>query len=98
MEDKLGWAQFIQNTFLLADNSSEMVLDMPFLSFNNANIQFIEKKFTWKFYFTTKTLSTTKLVELINKKEFAKIVLNKESETLIVYVIALKALLAEMTI
>ena len=40
IEDKLGKPRFFQETFLLADFSVEVVLGMPFLTFNNANIQF----------------------------------------------------------
>ena len=36
--DKLGKAQFFQETFLLANTSMEMVLKIPFLILSNANI------------------------------------------------------------
>lgn len=38
VEDKLGRARFFQEIFLLADISVEMVLGMPFLTVNNADI------------------------------------------------------------
>ena len=38
VEDKLGRAWFFQETFLLDNISTEVVLDMPFLTFNNADI------------------------------------------------------------
>ena len=90
VEDKLGKARFFQETFLLADINAEVVLGMPYLTFSNANIQFVEKELTWKSYTTAEALSTTKRVELINKKEFAKAALDKKSETLVVYVVSLK--------
>lgn len=37
-------------------------------------------------------------MELINKKEFVKAALNKNSETFVVYIAALKTLLAKMSI
>ena len=43
VEDKLGRAWFFQETFLLANISVEVVLDMLFLILNNANIQSVEK-------------------------------------------------------
>ena len=46
MIDKLARAQFFQETFLLANTTIEVVLEIPFLIFNNANIQFAEKKLT----------------------------------------------------
>ena len=44
--DKLGRSQFFQETFLLADISMEVVLSMPFLILNKADIQFAEKELT----------------------------------------------------
>ena len=92
VEDKLGMVQFFQESFLLAETSMEMVLRMPFLTFNNVDIQFAEKELTWRFYTATEALPTTKRVELIDKKEFAKVALDKESETFVVQVAALEAL------
>ena len=46
VENKLGRAQFFQETFLLADISAEVVLGMPFLTLSNANVQFVEKELT----------------------------------------------------
>ena len=89
VEDKLGRIQFFQEMFLLANISAEVVLGMPFLIFSNADIQFIEKELTWRFYTTTKALLTTKWVELINKKEFAKAALDEKSKTFVVYVASL---------
>ena len=78
----------------------KLVLGMLFFTLSNENIQFAEKELTWRFYTTAEALSTTKRVKFINKKEFAKAALNKESETFMVHVAALEAQprLAEMTI
>ena len=75
-----------------------MVLRMLFLTLSNINIQFFEEKLTWKSYTTVKALLITKQVELINKKGFVKMVLDKNSETFLMYVAALEALLAGMWI
>ena len=40
VEDTLEGARFFQETFLLADLSVEVVLRMPFLTVNNADIKF----------------------------------------------------------
>ena len=37
----------------------KVVFGMLFLNFNNANIQFVKKKLTWKTYTPTRALSTT---------------------------------------
>ena len=89
MEDKLGRAQFFQKHFLLPDINIKIVLSMPFLIFNNINIQFVKKELIWKFYITAKALSTTKQVEPINIKKFAKVTLNENFEIFIVQVASL---------
>ena len=45
----------------------------------------IEKELTWRSYTTTEALPTTKRIEIINKKELAKVVLDEKSETFVVY-------------
>lgn len=60
LQDSLGRVWFFQVTFLLADTSMKMVLEMPFLSFSNINVKFAElKKLTWRFYIIVEALSTT---------------------------------------
>ena len=86
IEDKLGRARFFQETFLLADINTEVVLGMPFLTLSNTNVQFVKKELTWRSYTTAKALPTTKWVEFINKKKFAKAALDENSETFVVHV------------
>ena len=43
-------------------------------------------------------MPTTKRVELMNKKDFAKVALDAESESFVVHISALEVLLSEMTI
>ena len=64
----------------------KVVLRMPFLTFNNADIQFAKKDLTWKTYATKNALPTTRQVELIGKNEFAKAVLNENIEAFVIYV------------
>ena len=89
VEDKLKRARFLQETFLLANIDAEIVLSMPFLIFRNVDVQFVEKKLTWRSYNTAEALPTTKRVELINKKKFAKAALDENSETFVVHVASL---------
>ena len=88
VEDKLGRARFFQETFLIADIIAEIVLGMPFLTLSNANIQFVKRELTWKSYTAAKAISTIKWVKLINKKEFAKAVLDENLETFVVHVVS----------
>ena len=52
---------------------------MFFLTFSNAIIYFAEKELIWKFYAIKKALLTTQRIELIDKKNFARAVLDKNS-------------------
>ena len=87
VEDKLGRAWFFQESFLLAETSTEVILEMFFFTFNNADIQFIEKKLIWRSYTAAEALPTTKQLELINKKKFAKVAF-EESKIFVIYVAA----------
>lgn len=65
---------------------------MRFFSLNNADVKFVEKpkKLIWKSYTTVETLPITSRIKLINKKKFAKVVLNVNFETFVVYMSALE--------
>ncbi len=55
----------------------EVVLGIPFLSLNNVDVEFAKlKKLTWRLYTAAEALSTISQVELIDKKEFAKVVID----------------------
>ncbi len=74
---------------MLADTSMKMVLGMLFLAFSNADIQFGAEELTWRTYTVAEALPTTSRVELIDKREFAKAALNRNSETFVMHVSAL---------
>ena len=86
VEDKLGRTRYFQETFLLADISVEVVLGMPFLTLSNADIQFAKKELTWRSYTAAEALPTTKRVEIIEKKEFARAALDENVEAFVVNV------------
>lgn len=70
----------------------EVVLEMLFLSFSNADVEFAKLgKLIWRSYTAAETLPTTSQVELNNKKEFAKTALDKNSKTFIVHIATLVA-------
>ena len=65
---------------------------MPFLVFNNVDVEFVKiKKLIWRSYMAAEALLNTNRVKLIDKIEFAKVALDKDSETFVVYVAALEA-------
>ena len=73
----------------MADIIVEVVLGLLFLIFSNTDVQFIENKLTGRSYTIVKALLITKRVELITKKKFAKVALDKNSETFVVHVASL---------
>lgn len=72
-----------------------MVLRILFLSFSNADIKFIEsEKCIWRCYDTIEALLISNRVRFINKKDFAKVILDENSEIFVVYVTILEVLTA----
>ena len=89
--DKANWVRFFEETFLVANVSSEVVLKMPFLTLSGADVDFSGWELRWKTYTAKEALPTTKHVELVGKKEFAAAALNPESEIFVVYVASLSS-------
>lgn len=64
---------------------------MLFLFVNNPKIEFAKLgKLTWRSYDIAEALPTTCQIELMNKREFTKVAINENSETFVIYVVALK--------
>ncbi len=89
MLDKDNRERFFEESFLLTDVKPEIVLGMPFLTMNNADVDFQTRNLQWRSYTTGDVLLTTRRVELIGKKEFAAAALDLEHEAFVVHVAAL---------
>lgn len=92
MEDK---DRFYEETFLLANTNMTVVLDIPFLSLSNININFTEgslEKLNRRSYITRETLSVTSKRQQIDKYKFAKMALDENSETFMVCIATFEAL------
>ncbi len=87
--DKDGKERFFEESFLLADVKSDVVLGILFLTMSNANVDFRAWNQQQRSYITRDVLPTTKRVELIGKKKFAATSLNLEHEFFVVHVVAL---------
>lgn len=59
--------------------------------YSNTNFQFDIKKPTQRSYIVTETLPIKYTIELIDKIEFAKVTLNRNSEIFIIYFVTLKS-------
>ncbi len=91
LQDSLGKDRFFEETFLLADTSMKVVLRMPFLALSNADFQFDVEKLTWRSYTIAEAFTTTSRVRLIDKREFAKVALDENSEIFVVHIATLEA-------
>ena len=86
IEDKANWVKFFEETFLVANDSPEIVFRMAFLTLSGANVDFLGCELRWRTYTIKKAFPTTKRVELVGKKEFGATALDSERETYVVYV------------
>lgn len=66
---------------MLADTSIEVISRMSLLTLFGAVIQFAEKGLIWRSYTAAKALPITQRVELIDRREFAAVTLDKTEET-----------------
>ena len=82
VQNRLEKVRFFEETFLLADTSIEMVLRMPFLTFSDVDIRFVEKKLKWKRYSIVEALPIT------DKRKFVILALNENAETFVVHITA----------
>lgn len=98
VENKQSHIWYFQKTFLLADVSLKMILEIFFFILSNANIFFQEKKLMWRFYAIPEALFITKRVLFISKKKFVKMVLNIKSETFVLCIAVLKILLLGLSL
>ena len=89
--DKVNRVRFFEETFLMANISPEVVLGMPFLILSGADVDFLGRELRWRTYTTKETLTTTRRVELMGKKEFAAAALDSESETFVIHVALLSS-------
>ena len=86
VEYKANQVRFFEETFLVANVSSEVVLGMPFLTLSSADVDFLGHELRWRTYFTEEALPTTRRIELVSKKEFAAAALDPEHEIYVVHV------------
>ena len=91
VEDRANRVRFFEETFLVANVSLEVVLEMPFLTLSGADVDFSGRELRWRTYTTEEVLPTTRRVELVGKKEFAAAALDPEHETYVVHVASLSS-------
>ena len=62
MTNKGNQVRFFEKIFLVANVSLKIVLEMLFLTLNNADINFLDEELWWKTYITKQALLTTRRV------------------------------------
>lgn len=83
---------------MVANTNMATILAMFFLTICNANLLFVEQDFIWRSYISVQALLTIKYIKIINKKDFDKAALNRNSKIFVIDIAILKALLAGITI
>ena len=73
---------------MISDIKVVVVFKMLLIIFSNAYLWFTHKVLFWGSYNITTTLLTIQKIEIIDKKEFVVIILDKEDETFMVYIVA----------
>ena len=89
--NKIGCSWFFHETFSLADISIEVVLGMLFLTLENDDAQFVEKELIWRTYTNKESFLTTRQVEIIDLKKFAKAALEENVEAFLVLISSRKS-------
>lgn len=83
-KDRKSW--FLEETFLLVNINIDIVFRIFFFNLNNIEINFIDQKLKKRLYHTAKTLSTSRWVKLVRKKEFIVVAFNLDNKIFIVYI------------
>lgn len=86
IKNKLRRSQVFQKTCLMTDINIAVILNMLFLALSNTNVLFTKQKLTWRSYIPVKALLITKQVEMIDKKKYAKIALDKNIKAFVMYI------------
>ena len=84
--DKANWVRFFEEIFLMANISPKIVFGMLFFIPSSADVDFSGQKLQLKTYTIKKTLSTTRHVKQVRKKEFAAAALDPKYETYIIHI------------
>lgn len=92
INDKGKKSQFFKKAFFLADIIIDIVLEIPFFTLSNSEINFLKWELNWRLYTIIEALQTTKWVELVEKKEFIAIVFNLDDDTFIAHIAFLASL------
>ena len=89
--DKVNQVKFFEETFLVANVSPEVVLGIPFLILNGADIDFLDWELWWRTYTTKMAFPTTRRIERMGKKKFIVVAFDLKRETFIVHITSLSA-------
>lgn len=97
-QDSLERVQFFKKTFLLAETSMKMVLEMFSLALSNANVKFDARQLLWRKYIVAKAIPAAKRVELIDKYEFVETAFDKALEMFVIHIAVLEVPVFVMTV
>lgn len=67
----------------------KVVFRISFLALSKVKVNCAEKELTWKTYIIAKALPTTKKIQIIGPKIFAKVALDQKQEAFVIHIITL---------
>ena len=76
----------------MANVSLDVVFGMFFLILSSTDIDFLDRKLSWRTYITKKVLLTIKRFELVKKKEFIAVAFDPKHKTFIIHVICFSSI------
>lgn len=76
---------------MLANTNIKVAFRIFFLVFSNTNFHFDIQKQLWRFYIIIEALYTICLVEVIHKRKFARVVLDKDFKRFVIHIVVLEA-------
>ena len=83
--DRYHRLRTFEETFLVGDIETRMILGMPWLALANPDINHAERKLTWRTYTVSCAMSTERRVELIDPEELAEIAVSRSLETFVMH-------------
>lgn len=86
IKDNIAKIRLFEETFLLANTSTEIGVEMPFPTLCNTKFELNKANLTWKAYIRADNLSITSRVKFIDKHKFVNTTLDKNTKTFFIHV------------
>ena len=90
--EKVNQVRFFEKTFMVANVSPEVVLEMLFLTLSNEDVDFSVWELWWRTYTTKEVFPTIRYIELVGKIDFTAAAFDPKYKSFIVYISSLNSM------